>query len=144
MLALGEAFWGTVITAILSGATLVTVAIIGRNTKARQQETHRLVTPENGHESIGEGLQAIEEQLEGARSERVEIDTRLSRHIGSVATQLEEGRDRFERIDEKLTETLHLAAEGVAFAKKVDTKLQEHLDEVTPYLIERRKKEEGT
>lgn len=99
MLALTEEHVTVIVTAMFSGTTLVVVALIGRGSRKRgvqaaedSAELKQAVAPENGHDTLGGGLAAIEDRLiEGdARFDRIEVkldeqNERFNEHIAEVA-----------------------------------------------------------
>ena len=99
MLALTEEHVTVLVTAMFSGATLVVVALIGRGNRRRgsqaaqeRAELKQAVSPENGHDSLGGGLAAVEDRLIAgdARFDRIEVkldeqNERFNEHIQEVA-----------------------------------------------------------
>jgi hypothetical protein len=99
MIALTENHTIALASAMLSGATLVAVAMIGRGSRRRgtqatedSAELKKAVQPENGHATLGSGLAAIEDRLVAgdARFDRIEVkldeqNQRLNEHIQEVS-----------------------------------------------------------
>jgi hypothetical protein len=105
MVALSESGNISLVTAVLSATALVFVALIGR----RQKEVHSqavtdrkllrentqdikdAIRPENGHATIGQGVESIGELARDMATKLDRIDIRLA-----------EGEERFDRIEEML------------------------------------------
>jgi hypothetical protein len=109
-------------TAVISAAALVLVALIGRwqlngrrearvasqHLHDKQEELAEAVKPSNGHETIGEGVQAIEAHLE-------RIDTRLEEgehRFDRIENLFDKRGERIEKLEDKASETLALVAEN--------------------------------
>lgn len=109
-------------TAFISAAALVLVALIGRwqlagRREARQDSVHlhekqeelaQAVKPSNGHNTIGQGVQAIEEHLERIDARLVEGEERF----GRLETLFDKRGERIEKLEDKASETLALVAEN--------------------------------
>lgn len=116
MIGLSEAGSISLVTALLSGVTLIVVALIGQGNRRRSSvaaeeraELKEAVQAENGHPSLGAGVAAIEERLI-------------------------EGEQHFGRLDMKVSEALALTAETREDVRAVAERLDRHLTEVDPLI----------
>lgn len=75
MLALREPSIVAIVSASLSAATLVVVALIGRQGRRDRHQIKKGLAAENGHDSLGGGLAAVETMLmdHGNRLDRIEV-----------------------------------------------------------------------
>ena len=78
MIALGEPSIVAIISTALSGVTLVAIAVIGRGGVKRGKKLEEALKPENGHKSLGGGLAAIEDRIDG-------IQRDLKAHMDDVS-----------------------------------------------------------
>jgi hypothetical protein len=109
-------------TAFISAAALVLVAFIGkwqlngrREAKAanhqlheKQDELAKAVEPTNGHNTLGEGIQSIEEHLERIDTRLVEGEHRFDR----IEDLFDKRGERIDKLEDKAAETLQLVAEN--------------------------------
>lgn len=126
----------TAITTSLLGAIALIVSTLGvavvslkNSTKAHEEAKagRELVTeqlqPKNGYDSLGQAIEAIEQQLSG-----------ISEAIAGQEDRLVVGDRLFVKMEDKLAEVLVLAAETRALAKVNAERLERHMLEVEPTL----------
>lgn len=91
MIALTENHLIALVSGTLSGLTLLAVAWIGRSGNKGRAEIKKAIQPENGHETLGGGLAAVEDRLlenrqiiERTEVRLTEVSDGLQRHLTEV------------------------------------------------------------
>ena len=100
MLGIEEVTWGGLVASVLSAVTLIVVALIGRQgqkaTREARTDRHDIktaLTPENGHETLGGGLAAVEDRLIAGDVRFDAIDV----NIAELHSDVRETNDAFRR-----------------------------------------------
>jgi hypothetical protein len=114
-------------TAFISAAALVLVAFIGRwqltgRQEARkdskylhekQEELAQAVLPSNGHDTLGEAIEGLENHLNRIDARLIEGEGRFARIEGDLAAR----GPRIDKLEERSSETLNLVAENHSLFK---------------------------
>ena len=122
LVALTEAGGISAFTAFISASALVLVAFIGKwqiNGRREAQEDRQVlhekqdalaeaIKPANGHDTIGEGIEAIEQHLSRIDDRLAEGEDRFTR----LERAFEHRGERIEKLEDKAAETLALVGEN--------------------------------
>ena len=120
--ALSEAAGISAFTAVISAAALVLVALIGRwqlvgrrdakadsdHLHAKQDALAEAVKPFNGHDTLGQGIEAIEDHLQRIDDRLMEGEERFTR----LERAFDQRGERIEKLEDKAAETLALVGEN--------------------------------
>jgi hypothetical protein len=134
LIALTETGGIALVTAFLSSLALILVAIIGRrqtavHTQAVQdrqllrqntQDIKDAIRPENGHSTIGQGVESIAELARDMATQLDRIDTRLAEgeeRFGRIEDTLDAREIRIKKLDDKSAEVLALVGDNHAMFK---------------------------
>jgi predicted nucleic acid-binding Zn-ribbon protein len=79
----------------------------------KQTELTEAIAPSNGHDSLGQALEAVENKLDAIDTRLVEGDERF----GRIEESLNERSPRIDHLEDRSAETLALVAENHAMFK---------------------------